>query len=400
MMRRDLLQILFLSIFWFICTVVVFFVPWWSDSNSSEEETSDVIESWQNLGENNSVTDSNLYSWEQINIAISETINSTNMQKFINDFSKKYWWKVNLYIIKPPYSWLNFQDINIVIIPYEFLSWIDLQDINFQEDISELFILQLRKLVKENKNILPFSIDIPVFYWLTWLSDWLDWLHYRSQKWEPSRALSSFSFGIYDTWALFDQNLILSQQLLDFLTYNDVWSFSRRISYNSLTKENQKKLLEVGTSLWKECEKNPIYCLVKKKLIGIWRWFSSSIPDDSEISKYKYPYEYIGDLVRLYVLWITNLWDNSNFIYQFLLDYMDRAFSEQENSIIDSFWMLPVFQNEYDKKCSLNGCWLGSNLNIMWNNVEKLHNFLEDWMLKRIIEKKIQPDLYFKYTSL
>ena len=156
----------------------------------------------------------------------------------------------------------------------------------------------------------------------------------------------------------------------------------------------------MGASLWKECEKNPVYCLVKKKLIGIWRWFSSSIPDDWEILKFKYPYEYVGDLVRLYVIWVSNLWDNPNFVYQFLLDYMDRAFSEQWDSIVDSFWMIPVFQNEYDKKCALNGCWLGSSLSIMWNNVERFHSFLEDWMLKRIIEKKIQPDLYFKYTSL
>jgi hypothetical protein len=180
MMKRDLLQILLLSIFWFICTVIVFFVPWWSDTSSSEEEGSDITETGQNLTENNVVIDSDFYSWAQINLAISETINTTDMQKFVNDFSKKYWWKVNLYIIKPPYSWLNFQDINIVIMPYEFLSWIEIQDINFQEDISELFVPQLRKLVKENKKILPFSIDIPIFYWLTWLSDWLDWLHYWS----------------------------------------------------------------------------------------------------------------------------------------------------------------------------------------------------------------------------
>lgn len=62
--------------------------------------------------------------------------------------------------------------------------------------------------------------------------------------------------------------------------------------------------------------------------------------------------------------------------------------------------MLPVFQNEFQENCGVLACNLPENIVIIEKGVEKIQRFLEDRLLWKVIEKKVQPDLYLKNASL
>jgi hypothetical protein len=51
-----------------------------------------------------------------------------------------------------------------LLLPYDLLTGLNLNPFVFEEDITPLFISQLRNFVKENDTFMPFGIDIPVMF--------------------------------------------------------------------------------------------------------------------------------------------------------------------------------------------------------------------------------------------
>ena len=113
-----------------------------------------------------------------------------------------------------------------------------------------------------------------------------------------------------------------------------------------------------------------------------------------------YPYEWKLPFVRLYSLGIAKDTDNLAMAFQFILDYMDNAFSEWDNSIPNSLWLVPVFQNEYQKFCYQDACGIKSNFNILEDGFSKIERFYNDSVLWRVLWKKIEPNLYLVNTLL
>lgn len=62
--------------------------------------------------------------------------------------------------------------------------------------------------------------------------------------------------------------------------------------------------------------------------------------------------------------------------------------------------MLPIFQNEFQAHCGAESCSLPQELVILENGPAKIEKFLNDKLLWKVIEKKVQPDLYLREASL
>ena len=85
---------------------------------------------------------------------------------------------------------------------------------------------------------------------------------------------------------------------------------------------------------------------------------------------------------------------------QFILDYMDFAFWDWEASLAYDAHLIPVFDNEFQKNCRQDSCWLVQNFTVLEDSVWKIERFMDDNAYWSVIEKKVQPNLYLNNTFL
>lgn len=291
-------------------------------------------------------------------------------------------------------SWADIQ-----LLPYDLFSGVQAQKIGFQEDIRSLFIPQLQEFVGKHSDFLPFALDPAVMYGLTGLESDFDGLYAAFSDFRPRLQNAAFGFWISNTPALYDQNLILAQQLEDFVQFNDVGAFQQWIAMHGNTQALQQKLLNIIQSSSQFCLQEPIACLLQKKLVGVGRGFASDVSSalKKQFVSHFSPYQYVGLPVRLYGF-IVLPGANRTLTDQFLLDYMDLAF--QTSAPFLGSGMIPVFQNQFTQLCGADTCLLPQELVILENGPAKIEKFLNDKLLQKIIEKKLQPDLYLKNASL
>ncbi len=398
-MKSQLKQLFFLSVFCFLCTVFVFFVPWWT-STSDNNENDDIEESIDNTQVYDTYEQVQ-FTWV-LRIAVKEWMKDKVVTDFANEFKEVHWWDVELIEVESPEVWKTLDWIDLYMIPYDLVSWIDFNTIKFQEDISSLFIPQLKDFVAEHKDMIPFGIDLPVMYWLSDLSEWMDWLVNSAESWKPSRSHWKFNFWISDNISTYDNSLISSYQIIDFLGVNNIWAFTQWIDFTVSSKELQQWLL--SSIQWNSdvCKKHPLSCLLEKNLLGVAWWFRSDYDNWFEWKLFEkgYPYEGKTPFVRLYSFAVAEDAKNYPMAAQFILDYMDNAFSEWWESISYSLWLVPVFQNEYTSFCYQDACGLQSQINVLEDGFSKIDRFYKDSVLWNVISKKVQPNLYLSNTLL
>lgn len=387
-MKSQLRQVLFLAFFWVLCTAFVIFVPWGASPDGSWDN------SWEQESqqeENSDFLSGNAFEkkfTQTLYIGLKNELLTQTFLDFSNAFTKKHWG-------------------TIVFLTWDNLSWVDLilkafdnrknekyAPIHFQEDIKTLFIHQLWEFIDQHKDFLPVAFDPAVMVWLPWLQAWLDGLESLFTQRKPKTILSSFSFWLFEDQTLTDQNLLLAQQLEDFVRFNDVGAFSQWVEMNHLLPLQQQKLQELQSR-----SSDPMF-LFHRGLLGIQFWFQSSYPKNQnlDITLHYYPYQYIGLPVRLYGFVINPSTQNRQMIDQFLLDYMDGAFGEGNFFLFT--WMMAVFRNQFTKQCGEEACWLSSDFVVLENWQAKIQKFLGDKLLWKTIEKKVQPDLYLRKASL
>lgn len=183
------------------------------------------------------------------------------------------------------------------------------------------------------------------------------------------------------------------------MQFNDVGAFQQWVAMHGNTQALQQKLLNIIQSSSQFCLQEPIACLLQKKLVGVGRGFASDVSSalkEQFVSHFS-PYQYVGLPVRLYGF-VVLPGANRALVDQFLLDYMDRAF--QSSVPFLGSGMIPVFQNQFTQLCRADACSLPQELVILENGPAKIEKFLNDKLLQKILEKKLQPDLYLKNASL
>lgn len=397
-MKTELKQLFFLSLFCFLCTAFVFFVPW----GSSQKDDSDELISQVVDGTYESETQEYIQFTGVLRVAVNEWMLDSDIASFAENFKSVYWWNIEFIEVDSPNKWQSLKWIDLYIIPYDVTSWLQFQDIPFQEDISNLFIPQLKKFVLSHGGLIPFWVDLPIMYWMSNLLEWNDWLVYSASNWKPVRPHWPFNFWISDNIATYDNSLISSQQIIDFIDVNDVWAFSQWIDFTASSQELQQWLLTSIQSSSDVCKEYPLACLLEKNLLWVAWWFKSDYDKsfENEFTEKWYPYEGKLPFVRLYTLGVAKDSENLAMAYQFILDYMDKAFSEEWRSLAQSVWLVPVFLNEYQSLCYQDACGLKSNFNILEDGFSKIERFYKDSVFWKVLWKKIQPNLYLVNTLL
>jgi hypothetical protein len=398
--------VFFLSLFWFLCTVFVFFVPIWSSDSDLSENSQDKgnIESLadnQEINQDLIVQDSVKFSWN-LRIAIKKGMLKGAISRFVDEFLEQRWGSVEFVEVSSPDEWYSLEWIDLYLIPYDVLTWLNFEEILFQEDISQLFVSQLKNFIKQHNNLIPFWIDLPIVYGLSNLSEWMDWLVRDATNWTPSRLYWPFNFWISDDLATYDNSLISSQQVIDFIEVNNVGAFSQWIDFTASSQDLQHRLLSAIQWSSDLCKEYPLSCLIEKKLLWLAWWFKSDYNQGFENEVYwkKYPYEGKSQFVRLYSFAIAKGSENYSMAIQFILDYMDNTFSDWNISISKSIWLVPVFENEFSHFCYQDSCWISNNLLFLEDGFKKIDRFYTDSVFWKVLWKKVQPNLYLLNTLL
>lgn len=398
-MRNQLKQVLFLAIFGILCTAFVIFVPWGVNPEKSETATPPNQTDWMGNPDFSSEQNTRLLTGT-LTLAIPEKKINPELKQFLQNFSQKYEVNITLTRVMDEGNRLKLTSwADIQLLPYDLFSGVQAQKITFQEDIRSLFIPQLQGFLGKYSDFLPFALDPAVMYGLTGLESDFDGLYVSFSDFRPRLQNASFGFWIRNIPALYDQNLILAQQLEDFVQFNDVGAFQQWIAMHGNTQALQQKLLNIIQSSSQFCLQEPIACLLQKKLVGVGRGFASDFSSDlkEEFVRHFSPYQYVGLPVRLYGF-VVLPGANRALTDQFLLDYMDSAF--QSSVPFLGSGMIPVFQNQFTQTCGADACSLPQELVILENGPAKIEKFFNDRLLWKIIEKKLQPDLYLKNASL
>lgn len=389
-MRSQIKQVLFLAIFGVLCTAFVIFVPWGTNPIESRETS---LKNPNLQGENSDslsgdiITDQNFVT-ETLSISLKDWLLSDDLLAFSNIFMGKHGWAITFL------TWEQRTNTDLSLIAFDDFTGMKASEVRFQEDITPLFIPQIENFLDQHKNFLPIAFDPAVMIGLSGLQAGLEGLELVFSRWNPRSNLSSFSFGLYNDPNLADQNLLLAQQLEDFIRFNDVGAFSQWIKMNQLLPSQQSKLQQLYT-----LSSVPNF-LLHRGLLGIQFWFRSFYQKklDPRLIVQYYPYQYTGLPVRLYGFVINPNSKSRKMIDQFLLDYMDGAFQEDSSFLMSG--MIPVFQNQFTRFCGENACELPSDFVVLENWKSKIQKFLNDRLLWKTIEKKVQPDLYLKNASL
>lgn len=398
-MRNQLKQVLFLAIFGILCTVFVIFVPWGASPAESGTATWSEQSDWRENSDSSSNESTPLLTGT-LTLAIPNEKVSPELRLFLQNFSQKYGVNIALTGVMDQGSGSKLTSwADIQLLPYDLFSGVQAQKITFQEDIRSLFIPQLQGFLEKHSDFLPFALDPAVMYGLTGLESDFDGLYAAFSDFRPRLQNAAFGFWISNIPAFYDQNLILAQQLEDFVQFNDVGAFQQWIAMHGNTQALQQKLLNIIQSSSQFCLQEPIACLLQKKLVGVGRGFASDVSSalKEQFVSHFIPYQYVGLPVRLYGF-VVLPGANRALVDQFLLDYMDSAF--QSSVPFLGSGMIPVFQNQFTQICGADTCLLPQELVILENGPAKIEKFLNDKLLQKILEKKLQPDLYLKNASL
>lgn len=400
-MKTQLQQLFFLSLFCFLCTVFVFFVPWGSSENDNDEQVDQVQQNEGNPVVNTVEVEPVKFSWT-LRIALRSWMLNDSLKSFIENYKNVHWGDIEVVEVESPDEWQSLEWIDLYLFPYDQIVWMKFSPINFQEDIASIFIPQVKDFVSEHKDIIPFWIDVPVMYGLADFSDGMDSLVANAQNWKPARPHGPFNFWISDNIATYDNSLISSHQIIDFMAVNDVWAFGQWVDFSTPSQELQQWLL--SSIQWNSdiCKKYPLPCLMEKNLLWVAWWFHSDYDQGFEwkFKEWKYPYEWESQFVRLYGLAVDENTENESMAFQFILDYMDYAFVDWWTSLSNSIWLAPVFQNEFSKYCYQDACGLESKISILEDGFSSIKRFYEDSVFRRVVSKKIQPNLYLTNTLL
>lgn len=389
-MKAQLRQVFFLALFATLCTAFIFFVPWGKQDASQEEIP--LVEK-----EESSVkTGVSLLEWS-LDILVSPQVLTQEFKDFSASFAEERGGKVVFHDLHSVDELSSFSGIDLVLLPFDMInSGQLLSPIRFQEDIAPLFIFQLHQFIGQHPNFLPVAIDPAVIIASMTLWDGLDGLQLAFQERSPKTLLSAFSFWLFDASVLRDQNLIFSQQLKDFIQFNDIGAFKMWLKMNPLNRDQQQKLFQVSNAfqLWD--------LLLKRDLLGSVSAFYSTLhwSGFGSFARNWYPYQYEGIPVRLYGFFIPEGWQDRALVEQFLLDYMDWAFEEWDSFLFP--WMIPVFKNQFSKGCWETACNLPLPFSpiILKNWDEQIDFFLKDPFFQKLLEEKIQLDLYLQRVSL
>ncbi len=411
-MRRELVQVFALAGFWILTSIFTLYISF----GSLEKETTDSVV----------IDDSRLYSgtssedlWakdfssDELFLSIPDNLWNSGFQNFLLNFQENYWAKVTL-----DFYWENvssahsFSGIDVALVAYEMLDSLITEEVHFQENLSALFHPALNAIFEQRADFLPYALD-PL---LTFSFQKLDFPFRLS---EFSNYLASWKkkhrFAIPFLWFLKKDGLEKNNQIFAFwidrlLQVNDISGFKIFVeNYAQTLDETEFSLSFLEKSeIWSTCLQNQALCLFVQGIVDLYfgtfsdRKTLELLMKDLDSTQRKleitsFPYQVFGYPTKLYGLVVLS-GQSSPLTDQFLLDYLQLMFQDDLSLRENSF---SAFKDLYDQQCQESVfCKLFTQLDLLdlWN--QRVNEVLSDPFLINILQKKLDPSLFFKNTSL
>ena len=381
-MRSDIKQILLFAGFGFISCIFVFWVPWGNDESispntSADSESSLAIDS----EEINGAERDPHFSWT-LKVQVDGDFPLSWLKAILSWFEEKYGGSIQL---------LNTSSLSRItpdLILSDNLSntWLSL---NLSNPVEEYFITGLQELIKI-KNLIPFGLDPLMVY--THKKTGLTW---DFGSWETQRVPKSTASGFFPFWSdkvNFWPSVILNFKSMELLISeleqtNNIGRFQDVVA-SMMDVDLGNKLLTF-TSQQSNCRVQPITCMIEKGFLAVGFAFRSQIAKNPDLVSDFFPSSLENHYFRGFFFSIPSKSSHPDWARMFVLYYLQLQDQQLKSLIKDSNLINPFIHL------------LDSEDQSMMKNFQFFEEInyrpgpQKSKLLKKIVEKKIKPDLYF-----
>ena len=338
-----------------------------------------------------------LYSWENVHINF---IFVDNLNQYRNNLSNN-----------------DFSDADIILFPYDWNEFIEIQTFSFQKSLKPAFDDFVSDIIQDtNTSFLPFAADPIIMYMLPWLT--LTWFLNISDFAYDRESQKPMSFPIffgitdedyYNKWFIREYQDIIRYSLLHyFTTYRNKTNeelLSSRVNSNAFENYNISNLKTILERIdIPECKNFPSICFQLYDLVWLRFGFLSDIDivetyfqtkesKFTDLQKQSFPFSNTEVPVRIRWRSIPNSLEDTdtiNAVYRFLVKYMN---SHNKYDLRNS--TIPVFKSE-EWKSVIDNSFIWFRWYILtswWNFLEKLKSTRAFWQL---IDYEITAEQYLK----
>ena len=380
-MRSDIKQILFFAGFGFISCIFVFWFPWGSNDeiNSNTSIDSESSLTWESNTSEESPLGLPLISWA-LKVRVEDKIILSGLNIIVPGFEEKYW--VKLQILTPssnlsPDLILSDKFSNTWLAP------------NLSKSVEEYFITGLQELIK-TKNLIPFGLDPLMVYThkktgLTW-----DFSTREAQRVPKSTASGFFPFWTNQTkfwWSVMLNFKAIELLISELEQTNNIGRFQDIIA-SMIDVDLGTKLLTF-LSQQSSCKEQPIVCMIEKGYLAVGFAFRSQIAKNADLVSDFFPSSLENHYFRAFFFSIPPQAPNPDWARIFILYYLQLNDQQLQLLIKDTSLMSPFAHL------------LDSEDQSMMKNFQFFEEInyrpgpQKSKLLKKIVEKKIKPDLYF-----
>lgn len=156
-MKSQLKQVFFLALFGMVSVLFVFFVPWKEKTDSSSQEENKQQDISPKLSSEEPSNPKSITGTLRIALPSKLFQTTSLLSGFFEEFQNNYTIDLQIKSFSSLSALAQATGFDLLLLPYELLTGV--QDLRFQENLSPLFIDQVKELIQERKSFLPFAMD-------------------------------------------------------------------------------------------------------------------------------------------------------------------------------------------------------------------------------------------------
>lgn len=381
-MRSDIKQILFFAGFGFISCIFVFWVPWGNDEPISPNISVDSGYSFTTDSEEvEGVERVPHFSWT-LKVQVDGYFPLSWLKAILSWFEEKYGGSIQL---------LNTSSLSRIA-PDLILSnnlsntWLSL---NLSKPVEEYFITGLQELIK-TKNLIPFGLDPLMVYTHKKIGITGDFSSREAQRVPKSTASGFFPFWTNKTkfwWSVMLNFKAIELLISELEQTNNIGRFQDVVA-SMIDVDLGNKLLTF-TSQQSNCSVQPITCMIEKGFLAVGFAFRSQIAKNPDLVSDFFPSSLENHYFRGFFFSIPSKSSHPDWARMFILYYLQLQ-DQQLKSLIKDSNLINPFIHLLDSEDQ------GMMKNFQFfEEINYRPGPQKSKLLKKIVEKKIKPDLYF-----
>lgn len=377
-MRSDIKQILFFAGFGFICCIFVFFVPWGNSDQQKEETITEIGTELSGEQTSSQTPILPLLSWA-LKVQLPNNIALSGVREIFSWFEEKYGVKIQ---ILPSLKSKSKPDL--IITEKSDLTWLSL---NLSSPIENYFLTGLQEIVK-NQNLIPLGVD-PLMVYTHKKSD-LTWSFQTREETRNPKSASSAFFPLRseksNLWSDTSLNTHAIELLISELeATNNIAKFQELI--DRMIDEDLSEKLVSALLHQEKCKEQVISCMIERGFLAVGFSFRSQIAHNPDLISDFFPSKLEKHYFKPYFFAIPAQSPNPDWARMLLLYYLQLE-DEKLTTLSQNLGLISPFVH-------LNTSENGVENFMLWDEKAYHPNSKKAKLLKKIIEKKLKPDLYF-----